>query len=171
MKHTPKLQELYPDNEVLFKKILKLRNAGAELLLKEIEEFKPENPTHILEVLQDANVLLKDTDPFSLALIQRMKIFPVRLPYQRDGFTLMTTSQSWSIPDERQRRYFGQDLPLLVFNYDAFDDMKNIRRVFDLGNRKLVATREVFCEDKNPRLLEPTTAKFLTRIKLMSRSV
>ncbi|GLA44212.1 hypothetical protein AnigIFM63309_002797 [Aspergillus niger] len=171
LKHTPKLQELYPDNEVLFKKILKLRNAGAELLLKEIEEFKPENPTHILEVLQDANVLLKDTDPFSLALIQRMKIFPVRLPYQRDGFTLMTTSQSWSIPDERQRRYFGQDLPLLVFNYDAFDDMKNIRRVFDLGNRKLVATREVFCEDKNPRLLEPTTAKFLTRIKLMSRLI
>ncbi|OJJ70249.1 hypothetical protein ASPBRDRAFT_652851 [Aspergillus brasiliensis CBS 101740] len=171
LKHTPKLQELYPDNEMLFTKILKLRNAGADLLLREIEEFKPEKPADILAILQDANSLLKKTHPYSLVLIKPMKIFPVRLPSQRDDFTLMTASDSWYIPDERQRRYFGQDLPLLVFNWDAFDDMPKIRSVFDLGPRKLVATREVFCEDKNPRLLEPTTNKFLTRIKLMSRLI
>ncbi|CAK46256.1 hypothetical protein M747DRAFT_317364 [Aspergillus niger ATCC 13496] len=155
LKHTPKLQELYPDNEVLFKKILKLRNAGAELLLKEIEEFKPENPTHILEVLQDANVLLKDTDPFSLALIQRMKIL------QSDQ-----KQTSKSVADRTWLVYLKQELPpevetITIEGGISTDDIASVYRqviyvaqeIYDLNIPK-PERKESYGVSKRPPLVE-----------------
>ncbi|PYI08431.1 hypothetical protein BO78DRAFT_76396 [Aspergillus sclerotiicarbonarius CBS 121057] len=171
LKYTPKLQELYPENVLLFKNILKIRNAGPELVLREIDEYKLEEPNDVLERLQDANDLWKDVNPYTLGLIKRLKIFPVRQPSQLDGFVLMGESDAWLIPDDRQRKYFCHDLPLLAFNYDEFDSMPKIRGVFGLGARKLEATKEVFCEDQNPQLLSLKTGTFLDRIRLMSRLI
>ncbi|PYH99740.1 hypothetical protein BO71DRAFT_424808 [Aspergillus ellipticus CBS 707.79] len=144
LKFTPKLKDLYPDNEILFKNILKIRNAGPELLLREIDECKPREAQDILQLLQDADSLWKDIDSFTLGMIKRLKIFPVRRPKQSDGFDLVSPSDPWLIPNKLERRYFSNDLPLLAFDYDAFDDMHMVRTVFDLNSRKLIATKEVF---------------------------
>ena len=169
LRHTPKLQELYPDNELLFKEILKIRDAGPDLLLQEIAERKPTVLPDILELLQDADSLWAGVNAFTLNLMKGWKIFPVREPSDPDGFALMSESDIWRIPDERLRTLFCKKLPLLAFTYDALSDMPNIRIKFGLDSHKLMVTNTTFYEDTNPRLRSPTTAEFRDRIKLMSR--
>lgn len=169
LRHTPELQELYPDNELLFKGILKIRDAGSDLLLKEIDKCKPTVLSDVLGLLQDADSRWKDVNSFTLNLMKRWKIFPVREPSNPNGFVLMSESDPWQIPDERLRTFFCKKLPLLAFTYDALSNMPNIRREFGLDSRKLMVTNKIFHEDRNPRLRRPATANFRDRIKLMSR--
>jgi hypothetical protein len=169
LKHTPKLQELYPNNEFLFKNILKIRNAGPDLLLQDISECKPTVLADILGLLQDADSLWGGLDDLRTKSMMRLKVFPVRKPSNPNVFVLMNASDTWRIPDERLRMFFCRKIPLLAFTYDAFSDMLNIKSAFDLDSRKLEVKNKVFYEDSNPRQRSLTAGKFQDRIRLMSR--
>lgn len=169
LRHTPKLQELYPDNELLFKEILKVGNAGPSLLLQEIAEYKPTALADILSLLKDAESLWGRIDEVTSTLMKRWRIFPVREPSDPNVFVLRSASDIWGIPDERLRAFFCKKLALLAFTYDAFSNMRKIRLAFNLDTRKLQVTNRIFYEDRNPISRSLATGKFMERIKLMSR--
>ncbi|KAF2797827.1 hypothetical protein K505DRAFT_405517 [Melanomma pulvis-pyrius CBS 109.77] len=80
LRHTRKLHELYPNNELLFKKILKIRDAESDLLLKEIDQYKPTLLSDVLGLLQDADSRWKDVkSAYTMNSMKSWKIFPKRI--------------------------------------------------------------------------------------------
>lgn len=148
-RHLPILKEMYPGCETLFHKVLGIKNFTTVNLADEAALLEVgDDLQHIHELFLEIQKQVEKFEPQHARLIKRLTkipMFPIIGPGRRhdnflpyDELVAVNSNTLWFIADRRElyESFIGR-VPLLAFNMEQFEQLKNLFDKFGLERARL----------------------------------